>query len=97
MEVVHSRHFSLRKELRHIPDGLAEMILNNADSYYIDVMTEYHIAVKRLEFNGAIRDMALTYSISEDKIILVTLHPLKEGQKENRVRSGRWVKNEGLL
>ncbi|MFZ5591751.1 MAG: hypothetical protein ACOY81_08110 [Bacillota bacterium] len=95
--VVYSRHFTARKELRDIPDGLAELVLKNADSYYIDVMTDYRIAVKRVEFNGAERDMALTYSISEDKIILITLHPLKEGQRENRVQSGRWVKNESLL
>lgn len=97
MEVVYSRHFALRKELRHIPDGLAETILKNADSYCIDVTTGYHIAVKRVEFNGAIRDMALTYSITDGKIVLITLHPLKEGQRENRVQSGRWVKNESLL
>lgn len=92
MHLIYSRHFTARKELRDIPDGMAEIILEKADGYYIDVVTNYLVAVKRIEYNGTERDMALTYSISEDKIILITLHPLKEGQKENRVRSGRWVK-----
>jgi hypothetical protein len=35
--------------------------------------------------------------MSEDKIVLITLHPLKDGQRENKVRSRRWVKNESLL
>ncbi|SHJ85845.1 hypothetical protein SAMN02745219_03505 [Desulfofundulus thermosubterraneus DSM 16057] len=97
MNVVYSKHFAIRKELRGIPDGMAETIFTQADEHYKDTQTDYFIAVKHMEFQGAERDMALTYSMSEGKIVLVTLHPLKDGQRENRVRSRRWVKIESLL
>ena len=89
MNVVLSKHFVVRKELRSIPDGMAETIFTQANEHYKDTRTNYFIAVKRMKFQGAERDMALTYSITEDKIELVTLHPLKDGQRENRVRSRR--------
>ncbi|NHM26444.1 hypothetical protein G7K71_05455 [Desulfofundulus sp. TPOSR] len=97
LNVVYSKHFAIRKELRGIPDGMAETIFTQADEHYKDTQTDYFIAVKHMEFQGAERDMALTYSMSEGKIVLVTLHPLKDGQRENRVRSRRWVKIESLL
>jgi hypothetical protein len=37
------------------------------------------------------RDVALVYAQRQGKIVLITLHPLQEGQKEKRIRSGRWV------
>jgi len=29
-------------------------------------------------------------AIKEDFVKLLTIHPLKEGQKDNRIKSGRW-------
>jgi len=97
LNVVSSKHFAARKELRSINDGMAETIITQANEHYSDTQTNYFVAVKRMEFQGKVRDMSLTYSISEGKIVLITLHPLKDGQRENRVRSGRWVKHESLL
>jgi hypothetical protein len=34
----------------------------------------------------------IAYTVEEDIARLLTIHPLKEGQKENRVKSGRWRK-----
>jgi hypothetical protein len=39
---------------------------------------------------GKERDVMIAYVYEEDFVKLLTIHPLKEGQKENRVRSGRW-------
>lgn len=94
MKIIYSKHFLERKNLRGIPDGLAETVYWEADGCYKDLQTGTFIAVKRLNFQGKVRDVALTYTRAGDKVILVTLHPLKEGQKENRVKSGRWVKHE---
>jgi len=38
------------------------------------------------------RDIMVAYRQEDDDIKLLTIHPLKEGQKENRVQSGRWRK-----
>ncbi len=97
MDVVYSKHFVIRKELRDIPDGMAEAVFTPPNEFYRDVRTDYLIAVKRLKFQGAERDMALTCTIYEGKILLITLHPLKDGQIKNRVRSGRWIKIESPL
>jgi hypothetical protein len=34
----------------------------------------------------------VAYIVDNDIIKLLTIHPLKGGQKENRIKSGRWRK-----
>jgi hypothetical protein len=36
------------------------------------------------------RDIMVAYKHEEVDVRLLTIHPLKEGQKDNRVKSGRW-------
>jgi hypothetical protein len=38
------------------------------------------------------RDVMVAYAVKKDSVKLLTIHPLKEGQKANRVKSGRWRK-----
>jgi len=38
------------------------------------------------------REVMVAYVMEEDCTRLLTIHPLKEGQKENRVNTGRWRK-----
>lgn len=85
MEIIYSKHFLDRKKLRLIPDGLAENVLTQADEYYFDNETKCYIAVKNIKFQGKVRNVSLTFVISDNKIIIITLHPLKKGQKENRI------------
>ena len=37
-------------------------------------------------------EVMVAYIIEEDIVKLLTIHPLKGGQKENRIRTGRWRK-----
>lgn len=99
MKIRPAQHFTERLELRDIPFHLAEGVLREADGHYRNGITGWSIAVKRVTFQGKERDMALTYTVQQDEIILITLHPLKEGQKDQRIESGRWVRYEpeGLL
>ena len=60
MDVIYSKHFVVRKKLRGIPDGMAEIIFTLANELYKDTQTNYFIAVKRMEFQGAER-AALTH------------------------------------
>ena len=41
---------------------------------------------------GKPREVMVAYVIEGDCVKLLTIHPLKEGQKENRIVSGRWRK-----
>jgi hypothetical protein len=38
------------------------------------------------------RDVMVAYNFEGGDVKLLTIHPLKEGQKENRIKSGRWRK-----
>ena len=80
--------------LRAIPEGLPETIYQEADSHFFDTQTGSIVAVKRLLFQGRERDMALSYTGSGEDVLLVTLHPLREGQLERRIQSGRWTPYE---
>jgi hypothetical protein len=40
------------------------------------------------------REVMVAYFIHEDLATLLTIHPLKNGQKGSRIRSGRWRKIE---
>jgi len=80
--------------LRAIPQGLPEAVYREADSHFLDTQTGLLVAVKRLPFQGRERDMALIYAKSGDDVLLVTLHPLREGQRERRIQTGRWIPYE---
>ena len=81
-------------QLRAIPEGLPETVYLEADSHFSDIGTGLLVAVKRLLFLGRERDMALSYTKRGEDVLLVTLHPLQEGQREQRIQSGRWTPYE---
>ena len=99
MKIRFSQHFAERQRLRDIPDGLAETILRDANGHYRNGISGWNVAIKRMAFQGKERDVALTYTVDRNEIVLITIHPLKEGQKDQRIKSGRWVVYEpkGLL
>ena len=89
-EISYLRHFIDRKEIREFPDGFAETLFRDADSYYRDHLRGRFVAVKRANFKGRERDIALVYEIENNGIVFVTIIVLKERQQQNRVSSGRW-------
>ncbi len=95
MQFRYSRHFVERQALREIPQGLAEEVFFRADGHYYDSLTGALVAVKRLRFQGVERDVAVTYQRNlAQEIIFITIHPLKDGQKERRVEDERWTPHE---
>jgi hypothetical protein len=91
MEIKYTEHLELRLELRGFPYDLPKDICEGAEEYYYDTSTSNYVALKRLTYAGKRRTMAVTYSRHEDVVEIITIHPIKEGQKEKRIRSGRWV------
>lgn len=90
MNFIYSKHFLERNALRNINDGTAEILFREADGHYTDMQTNTSIAVKRMELHQKIRDVSLSYIVKGDDVLFITIHPLKEGQKQNRINSGRW-------
>jgi hypothetical protein len=62
------------------------------DQRYFDEETGHVIATMKVEIYSKTREVMVAYLIEEDCAKLITIHPLKEGQKENRVKTGRWRK-----
>jgi len=89
-KIRYSKHFRERMRLRGVSERLAREIFYEAEVHFEDIQTQTLVAVKKIVFKGKERDMALIYRRTNDEVIFITLHPLKENQRENRVRSGRW-------
>ena len=64
----------------------------NGDERYFDVLTDKFIAVKRMKYHGKSRELVVVYEEKGNEAHLITIHPLKEYQKEARIKSGRWSK-----
>jgi hypothetical protein len=58
----------------------------------MDQETKHFIATMEIELYNKRREVMVAYIIEGDIVKLLTIHPLKDGQKENRVKSGRWRK-----
>ena len=86
----YTAHLELRLKLRGIPHGIPEKIYRTSHERYWDSATAKYIALKRITIDGRMREYALTYEESAETVALITIHPLKISQKQNRVRSKRW-------
>jgi len=67
-------------------------IYENAEERFTDTETGHTVAVMRAVLYGKERDIMVAYRHENADVKLLTIHPLKEGQKENRIQSGRWRK-----
>ena len=92
MEIKYSGHLKRRLILRRIPEELPKIIFNEYDEKYFDNETENFVLIKKVEFLKRTRDMMIVYGEGEGKIEIITIHPLKKFQKDNRIKTGRWKK-----
>ncbi len=80
--------------LRKISHELPQQIYEEANERYYDIETRHTLATMRVVIYGQLREVMVAYDIEEQTVRLLTIHPLKEGQKENRLKSGRWRRLE---
>ena len=92
MRLKYSIHLQHRLGVRKIDNDLPEKVFHEAEERFIDSGTGHFIAVKKEKIYGKIRDIMVAYIHDGHDVRLLTIHPLKQGQKENRIRSGRWRK-----
>lgn len=57
---------------------------------YYDNLNYSLAAVKEVYFSGRERDIVVAYTRQGNAVTLLTLHPLKDGQQQRRLESGRW-------
>jgi len=92
MQIKYSKHIETRISLRKIEYDLPQKIYKDAEERFVDNETGHIIAVKKVIMYGKERDVMVAYEHVNADVKLLTIHPLKEGQKENRIQSGRWRK-----
>lgn len=92
MQVKYSRHIENRLRLREIEYDLPKRILEQSNERYFDNETGHLIAVMKVELYDKSREVMVAHVIEKNCAKLLTIHPLKEGQKENRIKTGRWRK-----
>jgi len=93
-EIKYSSHIKLRLELRNIPYELPREIYYTAMERYFDKAVGCNIAIKTTEYKGKMREMMIVYAEQKEAVVIVTIHPLKKNQKDNRIQTGRWIKHE---
>ena len=90
MKFRYSKHINIRLKLRHIAAELPSHVFENADEKFKDTETGHFIAVKKVLIYNAQREVMVAYDEEGDIAVLLTIHPLKKGQKDTRIRIGRW-------
>ena len=90
--IIYTKHLENRLKVRKIDYNLPLKICEEAKDRYYDEETGHHIAVMDIELYNTTREVMVAYTIQGDTLNLLTVHPLKAGQKENRVEAGRWRK-----
>jgi len=90
--IKYSNHLRFRLGVRNIPYDIPKDIYNYSVEHYYDTITGYYIAVGAHKYKKKIREMAVIYKEYDDILEIITIHPLKRGQKENRIRRGRWIR-----
>ena len=74
--------------MRGIPHELPRIVFKSPKHFY-DNETDLNIAVLKTDFLGKRKNIMVAYR-KNHYVLLITVHPLKENQLENRVKTGRW-------
>jgi len=91
--IKYSSHLRERIRIRELPYDLAKDILIFATERYYDTMTHHLVAIGKGKYKGKIREFVVVYREDPlNKVVeVITIHPLKLDQKENRIKKGRWI------
>tara|TARA_Y100000310_G_scaffold189087_1_gene189049 strand:+ start:1931 stop:2209 length:279 start_codon:yes stop_codon:yes gene_type:complete len=92
MNIKYTDHLKLRLQLRKIPYNYPKLILENSDQKFFDNIEKKTIAIKKLIYNGSLRNIMIAYENKGDHIEIITIHPINKNQIINRIKSGRWKK-----
>jgi hypothetical protein len=88
--IEYSKHLETRLKLRGIDRHLPRRIFDESQARYLDCETGYGVAVMSVQLAGKTRDVMIAYENRENAVTIITIHPLKAGQVDNRVAKGRW-------
>lgn len=94
MRTILQPHLKIRLKQRLIPQSFPKQVVTEAEQNYFDSSTKHYIAVKVLKYEGKYRPMVVAYDIIADEIQIITIHPATKQEINNKIKSGRWIKDE---
>lgn len=95
MEIDYTVYLRLRLKHRDIPKEWPKEIIEEAETCYWDVQESHYIAVGQRYYKGKMREMMVIFDRRGDRVEAISISPLGAGQKEKRIKSGRWIEHEG--
>lgn len=90
MKLILTSHLKERLISRGISETIVDEIFEKSEEFYWDNLRNRHIVVSRVIYKGKLRKMLAAYDKIEDKIEVVTMHPITDVEIKNRLISGRW-------
>lgn len=87
--IEYTAHLKTRLRLRHMASDLPRHVYLQSTERYYDVQEERMIAVAHVEHEGRIRPLSIAYDEFEDHVEIVTIHPIRQSQIDNRLQTGR--------
>ena len=94
MKVVYKPHLKIRLKQRKIPIDYPKRIIESPNQEYFDTFSRRNISVKKLYFEGRMRNILVAYDIIKRNIEIVTIHVISSKEISNKIRSGRWKEYE---
>ena len=91
-EIVYTQHLKLRLKIREINENIPQQIYKSSKEKYFDSFTGYYVAIGKTYYKDKVREMAVIYEETTDKIKIVTIYPLKFYEKISKIESRRWQK-----
>src|SRR3989304_2170819 len=85
MQIIYSQHIKNRLSLRKIDYDLPRIIYEQSGERYFDVETGHLIALMKIKLYNKKREVMVAYLKEGENIKLLTIHPLKEGQKKTEL------------
>lgn len=94
MKIILRSHLKIRLDQRKIPQNYPRKIFSKPEAKYFDTFTFHLIVILSLSYNNKVRPISIAYDIIEEEIQIITVHPIKKQEISNRLKSGRWIKDE---
>lgn len=94
MKIVYRPHLTRRLQERNIPISYPKKIFQAREEEYFDTITKHRIAIKKLFYAGRLRNMAISYDIIGESAEIITIHPIKQSEIQNKIEVGRWEEYE---
>jgi hypothetical protein len=91
MEIVYSDHLKLRLKARRVDQSLPREVVRSPKHLFYDTVTRRHVAIGLVKYAGKKRPMAVVYDMIGERIVAITVHPIRPGEIKSRVKKGRWI------